>query len=108
MAAAMTWIWASNRKMGLLKAALAEWRGEERGRAPKVMWKPAIRMQSESYVEIRGATTLSLSLSIIKRKRRRRNNLREKSDRVKFIGDKSERRSEPVQCQTSFALLRLN
>ena len=62
MAAAATWMWASNRKMGLLKAALAEWRGEERGRAPKVMWKPAIRMQSESYVEIRGATTL-LSVS---------------------------------------------
>ena len=93
MAAAATWIWASNRKMGLLKAALAEWRREERGRAPKVMWKPAIRMQSESYVEIRGATTLSLSLSIIKRKRRR-NNLREKSDRVNFIGDKSEKREE--------------
>ena len=79
LAAAATWMWASNRKMGLLKAALAEWRGgEERGRAPKVMWKPAIRMQSESYVEIRGATTLSLSLSIIKRNGERRNNLREK------------------------------
>ena len=37
MAAAVTWIWASNRKMGLLKAALAEWREkrEERGESAK-------------------------------------------------------------------------
>ena len=77
---------------------------EERGRAPKVMWKPAIRMQSESYVEIRGATTLSLSLSIIKRKRRR-NNLREKvrSCKVYWRQVGEERRSEPVQCQTSLS-----
>ena len=38
-------------------------RVEKIGRAPKVMWKPAIRMQSESYVEIRGATTHSVSAS---------------------------------------------
>ena len=42
--------WASNRKMGLLRAALAE-RGD---RAPKVMWRPAIRMQSEERGERRG------------------------------------------------------
>ena len=90
-------------KNGIAEGGIGRVERRGRGRAPKVMWKPAIRMQSESYVEIRGATTLSLSLSIIKRKRRRRNNLREKSDRVKFIGDKSERRTEPMQCQTSLS-----
>ena len=93
MAAAATWMWASNRKMGLLKAALAEWRRGE-GRAPKVMWKPAIRMQSESYVEIRRATTHSVSLSIIKRNGGGETISGKKSDRVKFIGDKSKRREE--------------
>ena len=106
LAAAATWIWASNRKMGLLKAALAEKR-EERGRAPKVMWKPAIRMQSESYVEIRGATTLSLSLSIIKRNGERRNNLREKVRSCKVywrqVGEEIGASAVP-----EFALLRLN
>ena len=59
-----------------------------------MMWKPAIRMQSESYVEIRGATTHSVSASSNETERGETISGK-KSDRVKFIGDKSERRSEP-------------
>ena len=104
--AAATWIWASNRKMGLLKAALAEWRREERARAPKVMWKPAIRMQSESYVEIRGATTHSVSLSIIKRNGERRNNLREKVRSCKVYWRQVEERGDRSQTSLSSDLIR--
>ena len=93
-------------KNGIAEGGIGRVERRGRGRAPKVMWKPAIRMQSESYVEIRGATTLSLSLSIIKRKRRR-NNLREKVRSCKVywrqVGEEIGAGAVP-----DFALLRLN